>query len=163
MCTLETNVRKGRLCTPHSSVFGWAIMTICSNRSWCVRGVKGFVEISGVGTARELVLVVGTGVDSGVGVTCGRSTEVGEFVVEVRTSAGVSRFLLEVRQTSQTGKTCSRNPIRALKVIPTKNDWAPRMDRESKKLHIRSKISERAGLTRQPSLLQGPVIRHRFH
>jgi hypothetical protein len=90
-------------------------MTICSNRSWCVRGVKGFVEISGVGTARELVLVVGTGVDSGVGVTCGRSTEVGEFVVEVRTSAGVSRFLLEVRQTSQTGKTCSRNPIRALK------------------------------------------------
>ncbi len=31
-----------------------------------------------------------------------------------------------------------------------------RMDREPEKVHIRGKISEREGLTRQPSLLHGP-------
>ncbi len=39
----------------------------------------------------------------------------------------------------------------------------PRMDRESKKLHSRSKISKRAGPARQPSLLQGPTSRYRLH
>jgi hypothetical protein len=63
----------------------------------------------------------------------------------------------------QTGKTCSRRPRHSHKVSFARNTWSPRMDSESKKFHNRSKISEREGLPRQPSLLQGPVSRHRLH
>ncbi len=55
------------------------------------------------------------------------------------------------------------SPICVHKIGNRTKTWPQRMVGGSEKLHSRSTISERAGPTRQPSLLQGPASRHWIH